>query len=170
MIPAPNLHRVPVSTLSTHRVISGKLRDVKREPPANWHAPLTYDSLAAGAQLRTQREGKANSALPCKEVSTRTKTVLMGCLGHLSGVWTPSSARLHVLLHATDHLPLVVHPSLSITTQLPCEHTLYCLYCFLCTHRTAAVLLHCTHRTAALRGRPALAAQGRGECPHHTRA
>ncbi|KAG2431813.1 hypothetical protein HXX76_009308 [Chlamydomonas incerta] len=45
-------------------VMGRKLDDIRREPPAGFHAPAGYKSVAGGQQAREQRAGKPQSAMP----------------------------------------------------------------------------------------------------------
>ncbi|GLC33781.1 hypothetical protein PLESTB_000115100 [Pleodorina starrii] len=45
-------------------VMARKLADIRREPPANFHAPKGYQSVAGGQRRRQERAGKAQSDMP----------------------------------------------------------------------------------------------------------
>ncbi|GLI59664.1 hypothetical protein VaNZ11_001601 [Volvox africanus] len=45
-------------------VMAKKLLDIKREPPANFHAPRGYQSMRGGQGMRQERGGKAQSDMP----------------------------------------------------------------------------------------------------------
>ncbi len=58
---------VVVSPLPRRRMARA-LDEIKREPPKVFHAPMSYDSLKHGGQVKSARDGKASDPQPCTEV------------------------------------------------------------------------------------------------------